>query len=189
MEFIVWFEDKARSGFRLDFLLQEGLRSEYQSWKEDIRKKDVQLRRVVRYLKAWADNQGKKDMPSGVCLTILAAENFVSDINDDNSFYRTIHRVYTTLQGRFVCLRPTTPKDEDLFASFTIAQRDFFMSRLWALVDDGGRAMQAALNPQACALWRKHFGDRFICMEPPRIKEAVKPLAAVVGNKTRPYCR
>ncbi|MBP6390548.1 MAG: hypothetical protein KA175_02890 [Flavobacteriales bacterium] len=189
LEFIAWFEGKTDSGFRIDYLLQEALRLDYDKWKEDIRKNDVPLRRVVRYLKAWADFQGKEEMPGGICLTILAAEHYVRDVNDDAAFHRTIERVYSSLQAKYQCLRPTTPVGEDLFARCTATQRDYFMSRLQALVHDGRKALDADSWTEACSLWQKHFGDRFPCPEPTQVKEMVKPLAATIGTATKPYCQ
>jgi hypothetical protein len=187
LEFIDWFESHTRSGFRIDYLLQEALQPDYERWKEDMRKNDDQLRRMVRYAKAWADEQGKGDMPAGVCLTILVTNNFVRDGNDDTAFLRTMQRLYMTLTKRFECIRPTTPKGEDLFANYTGEMRQFFMDRLQALVIDGEQAIVANLNYESCARWRKHFGVRFPCTDPPRVKEDAKPLVSVIGTQTRPY--
>ncbi|MBL8000430.1 MAG: hypothetical protein JNL05_00595 [Flavobacteriales bacterium] len=187
LEFIEWFESHTRSGFRMDYLIQEALRPDYERWKEDMRKTDDQLRRLVRYVKAWADEQGKDDMPAGVCLTILVVNNFVRDGNDDAAFLRTMQRMFSTLNQRFECHRPTTPQGEDLFANYSDAQRQYFMGRLRALVFDGERAFNATMNHEACALWRKHLGVRFPCTEPPRLKEEAKPLVKVIGSQAKPY--
>jgi hypothetical protein len=152
-----------------------------------MRKSDDQLRRMVRYAKAWADEQGKGDMPAGVCLTILVANNFIRDGNDDAAFLRTMQRMHAALSRQFECLRSTTPKGEDLFAKYADEQRQYFMDRLRALCVDGERALDADMNHESCALWRKHFGTRFQCTEPPRVKEAAKPLATVIGTQARPY--
>lgn len=187
LEFIEWFEGHTRSGFRIDLLLQEALRPDYDKWKEDIRKNDDQLRRMVRYAKAWADEQGKDAMPAGVCLTILVANNLVRDTNDDAAFLKTMQRMRDALDLRFECLRPTTPQGEDLFANYTDEKRQYYMDRLRGLVADGERAFNANMNHESCALWRKHFGGRFTCTEPPRVKEAATPLATVIGTQARPY--
>ncbi|MBS1570556.1 MAG: hypothetical protein JST45_14095 [Bacteroidetes bacterium] len=186
LEFIEWFEGHTRSGFRIDYLVQEALRPDYDKWKEDMRKSDDQLRRMVRYAKAWADDQGKDDMPAGVCLTILVTNNLVRDTNDDAAFLRTMQRMLDALDLRFECLRPTTPKGEDLFANYTDEKRQNFMVRLRALVADGERAINANLNHESCALWRKHLGNRFPATEPTQLKE-VKPLITVIGTQARPY--
>lgn len=158
MEFIAWFEKMADSGFRIDYLLNEALRPDFERWKEDVRKKDVQLRHIVRFLKAWAEYQGKEEMPGGICLTILAAESYVRDINDDVSFHRTVERIHAKLLHKYQCLRPTTPVGEDLFAKCTVAQRDYFMTRLQALVEDGRIALRADSSGEACGIWQRHFG-------------------------------
>ena len=53
VEFIAWFEEKAKSGFEKAFLFESLKYAEpYEKWLTDIRKKDCQLRRIVRYLKS-----------------------------------------------------------------------------------------------------------------------------------------
>lgn len=189
LEFIEWFEGHTRSGFRIDYLLQEALRPDYEKWKEDVRKTDDQLRRLVRYAKAWADHHGKDDMPAGVCLTILVTKYHVRDVNDDTAFQRTMARVYDALNRTFECLRPTTPVGQDLFANYPSEKRQYFMDRLHALVVDAARAMNSDRSHEACALWRKHFGVRFPYIPPAEVHERVKPLATVVGPSAKPYCR
>lgn len=166
LELIVWFENATGSGFNLDFLLDVAKQPEYLRWAEDVRKNDVQLRRVVRYFKAWADFQDKEKMPAGVCLTILATENFHLQVNDDHSFLDTAGSMLKRLKQRFECLRPTTPKGDDLFSEYSLEQKNYFMARLEQLVNDGNMALRADYTTESCALWRKHFGSRFQCVTP-----------------------
>jgi hypothetical protein len=75
IEFITWFEEKVNSGFELKYLTEYATESaNYKVWLNDMRKKDVQIRRIVRYLKAWADNIGG-NMPCGLILTIFVANH------------------------------------------------------------------------------------------------------------------
>ena len=62
-------------------------------------KQAAQLKRLIRYTKAWADQQGK-NMPKGVALTTLTTNGFVSHSRDDLSLLYTLRSVsvsYTPL--------------------------------------------------------------------------------------------
>lgn len=182
LEFIEWFEQRAGTNFNRSFLLEAAKEPELRKWAEDVRKSDVQLRRVVRYFKAWADYQGRDKMPSGICLTILATVNFAGRSNDDEAFFQTAAAMLKSLSAKFECLRPTTPIGENLFAECSAEHRKFFMDRLTALVEDGWKAMEASYTSEACPIWRKHLGERYKCVEPAR-----DPAFAVsLGNLARP---
>lgn len=165
VEFINWFEEKINSGFRKAFLYErEKYEDDFNKWLSDIRKKDAQLRRIVRYFKAWADNSKKEYMPPGIIFTILAAENYVSDERDDVSFYRTAQRVLTTLEANGCeCIRPTTPSGEDLFGSYTPADKKRFLDDLEKLVTIGRQAIEAKNQRDACLKWKSEFGSRYSC--------------------------
>lgn len=135
-EFIRWFNDK----------LDEG----------------KQLRRIVRYLKAWSDYK-KGNMPIGLILTILAAENFVKDSRDDLSFLNTLKDIQNKLKYSFICYRPTTPVYEDLFSNYSQADREYFLNALDSLIKSGDQAINEPNQKDACDKWKKHFGDRFPC--------------------------
>lgn len=99
---------------------------------------DNQLRRIVRYLKAWADFREycneSQSMPSGMILTILAANNFVSNKRDDVALKETLQKIHSSLSQSFVCNRPTIPFNENLLADYT--QKDYFMKWLKSFLDD-----------------------------------------------------
>lgn len=187
LEFIVWFENATGSGFQLDFLLDAAKQPEYLRWVEDVRKYDVQLRRVVRYFKAWADYQGKDKMPAGVCLTILATENYHSHINDDQAFHSTATSMLNSLNYKFECIRPTTPEGEDLFEDYSQEQKKYFMTRLQELVLDGNKAMKAEYTSESCGHWRKHFGPRFKCITPKEKPMVAAGLADLARPAGKPY--
>ena len=161
-EFIIWFESKTNSGFKQEYLLEATRINEFRKWAEDMRKNDVQLRRLVRYVKGWCDykNEG---MPSGIILTILTAQNYIPDQRDDVSLYNTLVSVKSALSKEFVCRRPTTPKDEDLFAEYTADQKSLFFRKLNNLIEDGKLAINETNKRNSCEKWKTHFGDRFPC--------------------------
>lgn len=164
IEFIEWFEKRAGSGFQKEFLLEARLYADrYAKWQEDIRKQDSQLRRIVRFMKAWADMR-KGDMPCGIVMTILATENYKSNDNDDISFKDTLINIRKSLLANGVkCLRPTTPKGEDLFASTSDTKKDYFMSALNTLIGSAEKALAEPDEKEACLEWQKHLGGRFPC--------------------------
>lgn len=162
--FIEWFETKTKSNFKKEFLLEyETNRVEYKEWLSDIRKKDEQLRKIVRYMKAWADLK-RNDMPCGIIMTILVAENFYENERDDIAFRDTLIAIRNYLaSNNFKCYRPTTPKGEDLFASTSAADKEYFSRALNALIASANKAIDAENEKDACAEWKEHFGGRFPC--------------------------
>lgn len=162
VEFIAWFEEKANSGFQKAFLYESLKYAEpYEKWLTDIRKADCQLRRLVRYLKAWADVK-KDEMPCGIIMTILVANNFVVDDRDDLALLSTLKNIRSYLKNNgFECPRPTAPLNEDLFASTSEKDKEYFMKALNALIDAGSQAVNSLNQKEAAKLWEQHFGSRF----------------------------
>lgn len=163
IEFIVWFEKKAESKFQKAFLIENRLFDEYEKWTSDIRKEDVQLRRIVRYLKGWADNL-RGDMPPGIAMTILAGENYIAHERDDIAMRDTLVKIKDFLTNNgFKCPRPTTPKNEDIFETYSQTKKDYFKDRLETFVNSANQAIASPNQKDACLKWQKHLGDRFPC--------------------------
>lgn len=121
-----------------------------------------QLKRVVRYFKGWADEL-KGEMPSGLIFTILATKNIRFNDRDDVSFLETLESIHSTLNSQFVCYRPTTPANENLFGSYSETRRKYFMERLSSFIQSGKQALELSNQKDACPKWQKHFGERFPC--------------------------
>ncbi|WP_461643968.1 cyclic GMP-AMP synthase DncV-like nucleotidyltransferase [Labilibaculum euxinus] len=139
---------------------------EFYEWFNNL--KNEQLERIVRYLKAWKNFRELKNtnlkLPSGFELTILVANNYVEDDNDDKSFSETIRKMDAELNkaNGFKCLRPTTPKDEDVFANYSTSRKDNFLSTLKSLLNDLDRAKDEKNFKKASEILRNNqFGDRF----------------------------
>lgn len=130
-----------------------------------------QLRRIVKYLKAWCDyrhiQNSSVKMPSGFMMTILATENISYDTKDDITLKKTLENIQRKIDknhgGKFECKRPTTPKGEDLFADFSDTKRDYFLSQLDSFVTSAQQAINGKNQKESCLKWQKHFGDRFSC--------------------------
>ena len=100
VEFIAWFEEKTESGFQKAFLFESFKYAEpYEKWLSDIRKKDCQLRRIVRYLKSWADLK-RNEMPCGIIMSILAANNYAENERDDISLRDTLIEINNDLEEK-----------------------------------------------------------------------------------------
>lgn len=179
--FIVWFEEKIKSGFKAEYILESQLyQDEYQTWLDDRRKKDHQLRRIVRYLKAWGDNlQG--DMPPGVIMTILAASNsnYQANDRDDICLRDTLTNIESWLINNGVkCPRPTIPVGEDLFRSYSEDRKQYFMKALSEFIASANQAINSPTQEDACPKWRKHLGRRFPCHLASNEVEGAKSYAA-----------
>jgi len=163
VEFIDWFERKVMSGFKKAYLVENRMYTEYQRWLQDIRKADAQLRRIVRYLKGWADEL-RGEMPPGIVMTILAGENYKANERDDISLRDTLVAIQSFLfANNFKCPRPTTPVNEDLFADYSETRKQYFLDRLNTFLDSAKQAVALENQKDACLKWQKHLGPRFPC--------------------------
>lgn len=162
IEFIVWFEEKVNSGFQRGFILETKLYLEFEKWTNDIRKADHQLRRIVRYLKSWADLR-REEMPCGLIMTILAANHYYPHDRDDISLKETLVKIHAELTkpNGFKCERPTTPQGEDLFVGYK--NKEPFLKYLGYFIDNAKRALEEPNDKKACEYWQKSLGDRFPC--------------------------
>ena len=134
---------------------------EFYKWFND--KANDQLKRIVRYLKAWRDKQNKSystKLPSGLVLTILATNNYVEDERDDIAFRDTLEAIKSKIDDNYECKRPTTKKDEDLLEKYS---ESHFKDRLNKFIDSGNKAIDLSNPKEGCKKWQKHFGDRFVC--------------------------
>lgn len=130
--------------------------------------KNSQLERIVRYLKGWKNyrelNNSNLKLPSGFELTILAANNYVEDDNDDKAFRETIRKIDAELNkpNGFKCERPTTPKGEDVFDNYSDTRKNNFLAVLKSLLTDLDKAQNEKNFKKASEILRDNqFGDRF----------------------------
>lgn len=140
---------------------------EFYRWFRDESKDKDQLKRIVRYLKAWCDkeNNGNKNikMLSGMIMTILATNEFSSDEREDIAFRDTLSKINNKLTSLFSCYRPTTPTSEDLLKEISDTRKDNFLNKLSAFLTSANQAIKNPNQKKACLKWQKHFGDRFSC--------------------------
>jgi len=134
--------------------------SGFKKWVEERGgKQTAQLKRLIRYTKAWADQQGK-NMPKGVALTTLTAHGFVSHSRDDLSLLYTLRNVYDNLEEDFYCKMPVVPFDNLLEKMYE--HRYSFLNRLESLINNLEKATHSRLrDDKAKALIKGHFGKYF----------------------------
>jgi hypothetical protein len=121
-----------------------------------------QLRRLVRYLKAWADFQSERrgKMPGGLILTLLAANHFRSHEKDDIALANTFQAISNAASTIFFVLNPVDI-NEALTDLLTDAQKKRFQVAIKAAADNASQAIAQQDEQKASILWRKQLGDRF----------------------------
>jgi len=165
---------------------------EFAEWFNDNVKAFPQIRRLTRFLKAWKnfrelENSNLK-LPSGFILSILIAENYVKRDRDDESFRKTVANIIDVLEIRFLCFRPTTPSDEDLFADYSRTKRNDFISNLKKLLEAFVEAEEEDNYKLASEYIIKQFGNRFPLGKDQSCSGRKNRLAATVGNyRVKPY--
>ena len=129
-------------------------------WYKKEKAKNEQLNRLVKYLKGWGDYKRNK-MPSGLAMTILAANNIEPNDRDDIMLKNALIKIKETLDLNFKCIVPATPSD-DLFESFDDTRKSNFLSNLDDFIEDAKKAVDIESNQlKASILWRKHLGSNF----------------------------
>lgn len=129
-------------------------------WFKTKKDKKGQLLRLVKYFKAWANNQEKK-MPSGIAFTVLVAQNYKPHKNDDTAFYETARAMKDTF-GFFYTdiINPATPKD-DLLSKLDSNQKRNFEVAFKNLITDAKLALAQNRVAKSCTIWKKQFGNKF----------------------------
>lgn len=118
-----------------------------------------QLQRLIKYIKAWSENNYYK-MPSGIVITVWTAQNFSLNIREDIALINTLKNIRSKFRWSIKCINPSLPGD-DLVASLSIDQKNRFLSEIEDLI----LALERSLNDQnqsrAIARLKKHFGLKF----------------------------
>lgn len=142
----------------------------FKLWFDEMTKGKDQLKRIVRYLKAWTDFKGHLKLPSGLVMTILAVNYYVPKANDDEALLETIKEIQRNIDdtrsvfAQYVCKRPTVDKTENLLDKYSASTRKTaFLEALNNMIVSGSQALETKSKKDACAKWQKHLGDRFPC--------------------------
>ena len=157
-------------------------------FQQEVKNKSPQVRRVVKYLKGWKDFRKSKSsakLPSGLTLTILATEEFVSDIRDDISFSGTNKAVLNRLKLNEAIWKPYQPT-ENMRKYMTDGQFENFLEELEKLVAAGKEAIGEDNARTASEKWRKVLGERFHCPIPIKVRgQKSSPKHLLLGQRSR----
>lgn len=126
---------------------------------DKVNEKDEQLRRLVRYLKAWKEYN---NVPlKGIEITILVADNFDSyDNRDDKALFSTIEKILNALDKNFSCVKPVAP-GEDLFENISDSKMNKILSSLTNLKNDLSTAISEENDETVTEILQGLFGTRF----------------------------
>ncbi len=118
-----------------------------------------QVLRISRHLKAWCDFKRDK-MPSGLAMSILAANNIQKNDRDDIALRDTLEKIKEVLDSSFECIVPATPND-DLFGDYEQTRKDKLINNLKSFIEDANKAIDEKNQLKASKLWKNHLGDKF----------------------------
>ena len=134
--------------------------TQFERWYKERKKRNPQLRRLIRYLKGWASHQ-KCDMPKGVAITVLAATYQEKHLRDDVAFLETLKNIRAALKKEYVCKMPAKPGDDLLRKVNSISKQKDFFECIDLVIKDGEAAIKTPKKLHALKLWRKHLGIFF----------------------------
>ena len=127
-----------------------------------------QLKRIMRYLKAWSDNKSHLKLPSGMVFTVLAVNNYEYHDRDDKAFLQTLKNIQEKIDSTrsiwayYVCKRPSTDQDENLLNRYSSAKRKRdFLDALNNIIISGEKAIEHKSEKDACEIWQKYLGNKF----------------------------
>lgn len=126
---------------------------------DEVKMNSEQLRRLVKYLKAWKDYN---HIPlKGIEITILVVGSFSDyDGRDEISLKNTVQGISDALHTSFSCTKPVDPY-EDLFENKTENQQRDIKNSLQRLIKSLDSAVKADDEYEGSVVLRKEFGSRF----------------------------
>jgi hypothetical protein len=132
---------------------------EFVVWYKNEINNTPQVLRISRYLKAWGDNKRDK-MPSGLAMSILAANNIQENDRDDLALRDTLEKIKEVLDNSFECIVPANPND-DLFKDYDQTRIDKFNNNLDLFIKDANKAVEEKNQLKSSKFWKNNLGDKF----------------------------
>ncbi|MBK8877304.1 MAG: hypothetical protein IPN74_01760 [Haliscomenobacter sp.] len=166
---------------------QESDPKEFLEWFRDV--KTSQMVRISRYLKGWCDHK-RNNMPSGLAIAVLTQKNLIENERDDIALRETLKAIKNSLKVSWMCVMPTTPKD-DLFGKYDDTFKNNFFTALDDFIADADAAMDEGCQESQQKM-AEAFGDRFPLgekcesEEARAIGEAEKVGSLVIGVQGKP---
>lgn len=161
-------------------------------FQNQVKKNSEQLRRVVKYFKAWKDYRNNKTstkLPNGLTLTILTCEEFEGDgSRDDIAFHATTKKMHDRLKINESIMKPYEPT-EDMRDYLSDTQFQHFLDELQKLMNTADEAINKESQEKAAKKWQNVLGDRFPIIkdsEEDKSSEAIEFVSpAILGTTYR----
>lgn len=118
-----------------------------------------QLKRVIKYLKAWSDHK-KGKFPSGLAFTIWAVKHLEVNERDDIALYELLKKIKNDISYSWYLKMPVTPFD-DVCKKLNDDQKSNFKDALEDFIKDAKDAIDSKNQLAASKLWQNHLGSRF----------------------------
>lgn len=152
-----------------------------------VKENGEQLRRILIYLKAWADYKSSSaNILNSFSLSILVANHYQYSENDDTAFSATIKAIYDQTNNSHIILNPVD-SNENIGDRFSSSQWKYYKEKLLILIQCAGEALKESSKEASSKLWRKEFGERFPEYKDP--KSGDRPLKtsapAILGDDGR----
>lgn len=126
---------------------------------EKVQENGEQVRRLVKYLKAWKD-YNDVDL-KGIAVTILVCESYYAYENrDDLALLGTVTEIINSLENEFTCKKPVIPY-EDLFEQIDEVNQNKLLESLKSLKTEIQNAVDKEDEAEASDIMIQVFGDRF----------------------------
>jgi hypothetical protein len=143
------------------------------------------VRRLVRYMKAWAalKFRGDQDRPASVLITVLVAQAvFTLDEglpgSEDEALDVVLRKVHETVSAAQDVRNPVD-SDENLASRMSIEQWDTFVDRLKQFSHVAAQAMEAEDELSACTMWSESFEYLFPLPDAQALHEDARQLPAL----------
>jgi hypothetical protein len=129
--------------------------------KEQFKKHGPQLKRLVRYIKAWSDVQRKRyHLPSNLILTLYMVTEYPPDNRDDLAFANTVKNIARRIKRSYKLINPMEP-GENMTRRLTPRQKRDGIAAMSKLSQAAEKALNTDNTGFRMIIWRKQFGERF----------------------------
>ncbi len=133
---------------------------EFEKWVNLTKGRNLQIIRIIRYLKSWANNQNIT-MPKGVAYTVLVAKYHVPNERDDISFLKTVIEIKNSISTNFCCKMPVEPFDDLLEKFNSNSKKTKILNLFEKMIVDCELALKERNREKSVEIWSRHLGSVF----------------------------
>jgi hypothetical protein len=125
------------------------------------KKHGVPLKRMVHYIKGWADQQsGQYHLPNNLVLSLYMVQEYQADTRDDRAFAATVASITRRIKQSYQLLNPLEPR-ELMTRRLTEKQKHEGVTAFEQLSRTAMAAVNARHRETACKLWVEQLGKMF----------------------------